>query len=80
MKRKGQFFILGAVLLISLFFFGLPEKDTLILQETGDMVLLHDNVLREYSHAYNNAVNMTGTKEEAIANLTNFKDHPFLKA
>jgi len=72
MKRKGQFFILGAVLLISLFFFGLPERDTLITQETDDMVFLHDNILREYSYAYNNILNSTGPNENSIGNLTNF--------
>jgi len=70
--RKGQFFVLAAVLLISLFFMGLPDKNNLITSKTGDMVFLFDNVYREYPFALNNALNMSDNIEDSIDRLSNF--------
>ncbi|MBU0530754.1 MAG: hypothetical protein KKC05_03705 [Nanoarchaeota archaeon] len=70
--RKGQFFVLGAVLIISLFFMGLPEKDTLITERTDDIAYLFDNIHREYPFALNNALNMSEDTEASIDRLMNF--------
>ena len=69
---KGQFFIIGAILIITLFFTGLPQKDALIKEKTNDIVFLFDNVNREYPFALNNALNMTATEDPSIDRLMNF--------
>ena len=69
---KGQFFVLGAIIIITLFFAGLPPKDGLIKEKTDDIVFLFDNVNREYPFALNNALNMSDDADSSIDRLMNF--------
>jgi hypothetical protein len=50
---KGQFLILGAVLLCSLFFIGLPPSRPLAESPAGDMGYLAANLEKEFPHALN---------------------------
>ena len=54
MKRmKAQFFILGAVLLCSLFFIGLPPRQAFIETPSDDMEYVRQNLEREFPIALN---------------------------
>ena len=69
---KGQFFILGAILIISLFFMGLPNQGTFIVGKFEDIDYLFENVHREFPIALNNILNMSEDLNEAPDRLMNF--------
>ncbi|UCD07907.1 MAG: hypothetical protein JSW41_03000 [Candidatus Aenigmatarchaeota archaeon] len=50
---KAQFFILGAILLCSLFFIGLPPGQPLVQSPLQDMDYILQNLEREFPHALN---------------------------
>jgi len=65
---KGQFFILGAVLVCSLFFIGLPRFAPIISQPSADLPYISANLRSELPHAMN-----LGMKESAVTErLENF--------
>jgi hypothetical protein len=55
-RLKGQFFMLGAILLCGLFFVALPAGTTLTGSHTLDMTRLADNLEGEIPHALNLAM------------------------
>ncbi len=65
---KGQFFILGAVLLCSLFFIGMPPPEAITMVFTGDLSYLHENIREELPRALNLGVNQS----RSYQNLLNF--------
>jgi hypothetical protein len=65
---KGQFFILGAILICSLFFMGLPRFAPIIKQPSGDIAYLSSNLQSELPHALNLGLN----ESDPIDRLTNF--------
>jgi len=69
---KGQFFVLGAIMIVTLFFSGLPRGDFLKVERTEDLVYLFDNIEREFPVALNNALNTTSNINSSIADLFNF--------
>lgn len=71
-KRKAQFFVLGAILLVSLFFAGLPKSNFIAVERTEDIVYLFDNVEREFPIALNNALNTTNDIEPSVDYMFNF--------
>jgi len=54
---KGQFFIVGAVLICSLFFIGLPRFSPVIKQASGDLTFISSNLRSELPHAFNLGLN-----------------------
>jgi hypothetical protein len=50
---KGQFFILGAILLSVMFFIGLPSAVNLVTPDVSDMEYLSENIEREIPVAIN---------------------------
>ncbi|MBU0898429.1 MAG: hypothetical protein KKB03_03240 [Nanoarchaeota archaeon] len=67
-KKKGQFFILGAIMLIILFFGGLQFGRPLMHQDTEDLGYIFDNIEYELPYALNLGINKT----TPIITLTNF--------
>ncbi len=65
---KGQFFILGAVLLCALFFIGMPPPEAITMVFTGDLSYLHENIREELPRALNLGVNQS----RSYQNLLNF--------
>lgn len=65
---KGQFFLLGAILLAILFFIGMPLFTPLITNPSEDLPFLSNNLKNEFPVAFNLGLNQSN--EEAI--LTNF--------
>jgi hypothetical protein len=58
-KRKGQFFILGAVLLCALFFIGMPPPEAVTMGFTQDLSYLHENIGGEFPVALNLGLNQS---------------------
>lgn len=65
---KGQFFILGAVLVCSLFFIGLPRFAPIISQPSGDLAYISSNLRSELPHALNIGLN----ESEPVGRMENF--------
>jgi hypothetical protein len=59
---KGQFFILGAVLLASLFFIGLPMTGYVVKPISGDFEYLSGNIAAEFPRALNLALKAGSTE------------------
>lgn len=57
MKRKGQFFILGAIMLIILFFIGIPFLQPSLTSPIRDLPLLSKNIRLEFPVAFNLGLN-----------------------
>ena len=66
---KAQFFILGAILLCSLFFVGLPASRTVYHVQAKDIDYLADNLDRELPHALNLGLS-EGVPVQAMENFT----------
>ena len=58
-KLKGQFFILGALLIVALFFSGLPKPPSIILPNTGELEFLYDNLQKNYPIVLNMGINLS---------------------
>jgi len=59
---KGQFFLLGAILLSTLFFIGLPSAVNLVTKDVSDMEYLSENIEKEIPMAMNLDINdVSGT-------------------
>jgi len=66
---KGQFFLVGALLLISAFFIGFASiREAFVIVPDRDMSFLSGNVMGEYPNALNLGLNSTG----GLAALENF--------
>jgi hypothetical protein len=50
---KAQFFLLGAILLASLFFVGIPLSGTLVKTSSSDLTYLSGNIADEFARALN---------------------------
>lgn len=74
MKRlKGQFFVLGAILIVGLFFIGLPKSDPLTYTRSGDLVYIFGNIEREFPIALNLGLNESN-HIDTLKNFTWFTD------
>ncbi len=67
-KLKGQFFVLGAILIVTLFFVGLPKPYPLTQTRSSDMVYIFKNLEREYPIALNLGLN----ESDPVNTLMNF--------
>jgi len=66
---KGQFFLVGALMLISAFFIGFASvREAFVITPDRDLSFLSDNAVREYPRALNLGLNSTG----GLAALENF--------
>jgi hypothetical protein len=70
---KGQFFIVGALIIVILLFIGLPIIRPLLLNPSEDMKLLADNVEKELPYALNLGLK-TNTPVSSLLNFTRFVD------
>ncbi len=68
---KGQFFILGAVLLCALFYIGMPPPEAITMVFTGDLSYLHRNIGEEFPKALNFGVNQSRSCNDLL-NFTRF--------
>jgi len=59
MIMKGQFFLIGAVLLIILFFLGLPFISPSLTSPSNDLPFLSENLKQEFPAAYNLGLNQS---------------------
>ena len=73
MKRKGQFFIVGAVVLCMAFFAGLPPSEPLIRASSEDITHFSENIQRELSKTMNFGLDANNTVEY-MENFTEFAD------
>jgi len=69
-RRKGQFFILGAVLVCSLFFVGLPLYGPQIQSYREDLSLVSNNLESEFPRALNLALKSGSV--EGLADFSGF--------
>jgi len=67
-RKKGQFFILGAILICSLFFIGLPRFTPLIKQPSSDLPYISSNLQSELPNALNIGLNGSAM----LDTMTNF--------
>lgn len=67
-KMKGQYFILGTILITILFFIGLQFGKPLIQTSAGNLEYIYDNIEHELPYALNLGINKT----TPIITLTNF--------
>ena len=65
---KGQFFVLGAIIICTLFFLAFPRFAPLISQPAADMAYLSKNLQRELPHAMNLGLN----ESDILGRMTNF--------
>jgi hypothetical protein len=65
---RGQFFILGAVLICAIFFIGLPLYGPQVQSYRKDLTFVSDNLESEFPKAFNLALNASG----GIANFEDF--------
>ena len=70
-KRKGQFFILGAVLMCAVFFVGLPLYGPDILTGREDLAIISGNLEREFPRALNLGMK-SGSGTASLADFTLF--------
>jgi hypothetical protein len=70
-RRKGQFFILGALLLCTAFFLALPAQVTLTGTQTRDIERLADNLESEIPRALNIAMLEDGSPDN-LGDFTQF--------
>ena len=68
---KGQFFLLGAFMLIALFFIGLQFGKPLLQTRSGDLHYIHENVERELPRALNLGINES-RPVEVLSNFTRY--------
>lgn len=73
-KKKGQFFLLGAFLVSTLFFMGLPRPASLSVEVTKDLGYLSLNMQKEIPNAYNLGIKQ-GDYINTIKNFTWFSDN-----
>ena len=70
--KKGQFFIIGALLFILLFYIGVSAKfSENIVIRSSDLNYLYKNIDREYRHVYNIGLNQS-SEQETLVNFTQF--------
>jgi hypothetical protein len=72
--RKGQFFIIGAIFICVLLFFGIAPTIQITESTADDMTMLADNLQKEMPHALNIGINSsdpTGT----LYNFTEFSEN-----
>jgi hypothetical protein len=67
-KTKGQFFIIGALFICILLFFGMSPQVNIIRAGTADMEWVGKNLQKEFPHALNIGIN----KSEPVSVLYNF--------
>jgi hypothetical protein len=72
-KVKGQFFVLGAIIIVTLFFIGLPKSYPLTYERSADIVYIFDNIEREYPIALNLGLNESN-QIDTMKNFTWFAD------
>jgi hypothetical protein len=65
---KGQFFLLGAILIVGLIFWVLPKPDVLVESHTEDITYLFKNIQNELPRALNLGIN----ESRPIDHLKNF--------
>jgi len=68
---KGQFFVIGALFICILLFFGMPINVSITKAETDDMSRISDNLAAELPHALNLGINGSGPVE-TLMNFTEF--------
>lgn len=76
-SSKGQFFLLGAILLIVLFFLGMPFITPALTTPTDDLSLLSENVEREFGHALTLGANESDITNK-LMDFANFLNKTFL--
>ena len=76
-KMKGQFFVLGAILICSLFFIGVPKFTAIISEPSGDLQYITLNLRSELSHAHNIGVNSSSVIN-VMKNFTHFVESSML--
>lgn len=69
--RKGQFFIVGAILLCTLFYLGMPPSETITRIFSSDLEYLHENIGDEFAMALNFGLNQS-TSFQDLLNFTRF--------
>ncbi len=72
-KRKGQFFLLGAFLIATLFFMGLPRPASMNVEGMEDMAYIAANLQKEMPNAFNLGLDR-GDHLNAMQNFTWFAD------
>ncbi|MFH1445289.1 MAG: hypothetical protein ABIF08_02295 [Nanoarchaeota archaeon] len=72
-KMKGQFFLLGAFIIITMFYIGLQFGKPFIYPETGDLGYIHENIETELSYALNLGINES-RPIEVLSNFTRYLD------
>jgi hypothetical protein len=70
-QMKGQFFLLGAILLCSLFFIGLPTSQVLIDTPSHDLDYVLQNLEKEFPHALNLGLD-DGNPRQVMENFTSW--------
>ncbi len=77
-QRKGQFFILGAFMLCTLFYMGIPRGGQLVMPVTQDLTYLSDNLEREIPNVLNLGLNESKPMEY-LKNFTGFVERIMLE-
>ena len=72
-KVKGQFFILGAVLMCAVFFVGLPLYGPQVQVSREDLKYISDNLEREFPRALNLGMK-SGSGTSSLADFSRFAD------
>jgi hypothetical protein len=70
-KQKGQYFLLAGFFIVIILYAGLPAATTLVRAESQDIVLLSDNMLKEFPKALNFGYNESGSLE-TLVNFSRF--------
>lgn len=69
--RKGQFFMIGALFICALLFFGITPMITITDSPTFDMDMISENLRKELPHALNIGIN-NSSPLETLYNFTDF--------
>ncbi len=69
--RKGQFFMIGALFICALLFFGITPMITITDSPTLDMDMISGNLMKELPHALNIGINNSNPLE-TLHNFTDF--------
>jgi hypothetical protein len=70
---KGQFFLLGAFLVVALFYMGLPRNTAISFEKSADLGYFMANMQKEFPNSYNLGIN-TGDPIGTVRNFTWFAD------
>lgn len=70
-KKKGQFFILGAILLVIMFSVGIPLIKPILTIPSEDLTFFSENIKNEYPAAFNIGLNHSNERS-VMSNFTNF--------